>query len=217
MRELLYKMDMEDKIFLVLKRDFKNNLKGEKGFIRLEDVDVNDNVSTEEFVAEVEKQKEVVRDYLKEKRAFVESHKGKVLKGVSQRDVDFLKFSHEDILILDKEIDIKNLSNTNCLRDFKLDPDKVYVGKARLNVDFEELDSIHTTTKKVSYRITTTNWKEPAEYWVEEHAVKLAIYNKISKVFNLDFSCSEYGKYFHMIKDNELLIKDFISKFDISK
>ena len=217
MRELYYKMDIDDNIFLVLKRKFEDEIEGEEGFVKLEDVTLNKDISVAEFVDEVEKQKEVVQNYLAEKKAFIESHKGKVLKKVSQRDTAFLNFSHEDILTLEEEVSIDEAKDKHCLKNFKLDPNKIYRGKIFLKVDAEQLGYDYVKVYGVSYSTTTVTWKEPTENWVELHAIKLAIYNKISKIFNIDLSCDEYVRCFHMLKNDELTMKGFLKKISIIK
>lgn len=216
MRKLVYKMDIEEDIFCVLKIKFDDEEDIDE-FVSLSDVKVNYDIDINEFIEEVEKQEEVVKNYLRNKKEFIESHKGKFLKEISQRDSYYLDFKTEDILVLDKEIDIENLSNADCFKNIKLNPNKIYKNKASLNVNCKDLDSLYLTVNKVSYRTITIMWKQPKENWIESYAVRLAIYNKISKIFDNDFAYSAYTEYFHMLKDNQLTMKEFIKKFDVSK
>ena len=214
MKERFFKTVIEDKIFFVPKIKFEYELVEGDGFISEKNIGVNYNVSVEEFVAEVERQKEIVRKYLEEKKAFVESHKGKVLRQISQRDVAFLNFSLEDILVLDEEVSIEDAKDKHCLKEFKLEPDKIYRGIVFLKVDAESIERNYVKVHETSYSVGTVSWKEPSECWFKEQAIKLAIYNKITQIFD---DCSDLPEYFEMLKAGDMTMKGFIARFDISK
>ena len=212
-----YKSILKDGVFVDTIPAIDGNGNAEEGYIPKEEIQENRDITAEEFIEEVEKQKKVFRTYLLNKKALIDSHKGKV---IPDELIDirihspFLDIQEFKILELKPELDIESLDNTGSLSDFELDKDTTYLGDIYLNADVNSEYGYDLEVYDISYRILTVRYREPLKCWFDDKAIMLAIYNKITTHFKT------YGSFtdaFDMLVNGELTMKGFIRKLSLKE
>ena len=186
-----------------------------EGYTPEDEITYNYDITIEELEKEFNTQIENVKAKVKEIEDYFNTFKGRVLRiydakyNMYQYIITHYKNIGDIPDTINDEADIETLKS---IINFKFDPDTVYINKPSLDVD-TEYDGDCCSFYGANYKIDTAEFVGLTECEIKNRALKLAVYNKISNIFQLNKVNIEN---FNMVRDGYMTIKGFIKGIEIT-
>ena len=212
---LFYKAKLEEEMFVDQMICNEKNADRCSGGLTADELEFK-NVSVEEFKQEVEKQYDFIMSKIEEDKKRLE-----LFKGSMNRDIYGLFTRVTRLYAYIKTIPLVEFSDTFDLCDLKelgkkiqnikLDKNVIYGNEFILDINgWCEADSMEYDGG--AFAIPTIRIDGPNEFEIKKYAIELAIYNKISPIFD-DYVSDICGLY-KMLVEEELTMKGFIKRID---